>query len=363
MRPLNLYLAFDFYGAGNIGDDLSLAGLLAGIAQVAQGRPTRLVSTTPHDLASQRARFPDIEWLDPPELARWVDSREAGNFAWLGAGDTPFQVLSGPWMSQFLQKHARHWSRFSARLMANIGSEREAAGDAATFAPIARQLDRISTRDQASLDLLRTSFDCRPDRLFAGGDLAHLVMPGLVGLLGTPANGSRQPRFDLGLIPASYMLARHEVEAVGSFIADAPAPIAWIANDVRCIRGMERHALLFLAERFGPAWRERVHLLVPAYADASLAELFDPIADCRTILSSRYHGLLIGAWLGKRVAGFGNTSKVADLARDLGIPMFPGPLTPEGLAQLARAATSVPRKRLEPHAVRALAGLRFALDA
>ncbi len=102
--------------------------------------------------------------------------------------------------------------------------------------------------------------------------------------------------------------------------------------------------------------------MVPAYADATLEELVLPIADCQSVLSSLYHGLLAAARLGKRVAGFGNTSKVATLARDLGVPHFAGPLASEGLHALRRDACVVPRERLEMLRSRALAGLRFALE-
>lgn len=384
MRPMNLFLAFDFYGAGNIGDDLMMAGLLAGLREVSGGRPVRLVAHTPHDIASQRLRFPSVEWLDSAELSRWIESSEVGEFAWVGAGGTPFQSMWGPWMTRSLQAHAMRWARFTRRVMVNVGAEREAAGDAAALAPIAQSLDRISTRDAASMELLRDAFDVRSDRVMAGSDLAHLAggaraRSASEGVLAiqepeAPARASAALRFNLGLIPASYMLARHEVEAIGAFVREATEqdaangdarPIAWIAQEVRSARGMERHTLQYLAERFAgesPSWRERVQLLVPAYADATLEELVLPIADCQSVLSSRYHGLLAAAWLGKRVAGFGNTSKVAALARDLGVPHFAGPLTSEGLHALRRDACVVPGERLEMHRSRAMAGLRFALE-
>ncbi len=392
MRPLNLFLAFDFYGAGNLGDDLMIAGLLTGLREIAGGRETRLVAHTPHDIASQRLRFPSIEWMDAPELSRWLESREVSDFAWVGAGGTPFQSMWGPWMTRSLQTHAGRWGRFTRRVMTNVGAEREAASDAAALAPIARGLDRISTRDEASLELLRSAFDVRADRLLAGSDLAHVAMDSLVARFAVrpPDEPHAQawepliPRSNLGLIAACYMLARHEVEAIGAFVQEASdqdssrgdaRPIAWIAQEVRAARGMERHTLQFLAERFANAasdatrtpaqstsWRERVRLMVPAYADATLEELLLPIADCEVVLSSRYHGLLAAAWLGKRVAGFGNTSKVATLARDLGVPHDSGPLTSESLHALRRDASTVQRDRLEAHRSRALEGLRFALD-
>ncbi len=262
MRPMNLFLAFDFYGAGNIGDDLMMAGLLAGLQEVSGGRPVRLVAHTPHDIASQRLRFPSVEWLDSTELSRWMESREAGEFAWVGAGGTPFQSMWGPWMTRSLQAHAGRWGRFTRRVMVNVGVEREAAGDAPTLAPIARGLDRISTRDEASMELLRDAFDVRSDRVMAGSDLAHLAggaraRSASEGVLAiqepeAPARDCAAPRFNLGLIPASYMLARHEVEAIGAFVRMASEqdaangdarPIAWIAQEVRSERGMERHTL------------------------------------------------------------------------------------------------------------------------
>ncbi len=364
MRGLNLFLAFDFFGAGNIGDDLMMAGFLRGLRELS-GVPGRMLAVCARDLESQQRRFPDLHWFSPAEAWQHWESHDPSTWAWVGVGGTPFQVLSGPWMTQFLVEQSAIWPKFARRVMIGVGAEREAGDDAETLAPLARQMDLIVTRDAETAHLLREKFDCWPDRVFEGADLAHLAWPGQGARHDLTRVSIAARRFELGVIAASYMLVRHEVEAIGEYLAhrsSASEPIAWLANDIRIQPGMERHALLLLSDRFGSEWRERVNLRVPPYEDGTLAELLEPIGACERVLSSRYHGLLAAAWLGARVAGFGGASKVGSLARDFGVPMLDRPISAEGLSTLEREAIQVPADRLAALRSRALAGLEAALD-
>jgi Polysaccharide pyruvyl transferase len=381
MRGLNLFLAFDFFGAGNLGDDLMLAGLLRGLEELghrvgddaARGdAQPRIIGVSAHDLPSQARRFPSIQWLAPVEACQHWESHDPGAWAWVGVGGTPFQVLSGPWMAQFLTEQSVMWSRFARRVMIGIGAEREAADDAAVYAPLARQMDLIVTRDDATAELLRTKFDVWPDRVLAAADLGHLAFPLAFPLeppRAFPMSIDRPRTHGLGVIAASYTLARHEVEALGEWIRDRSVDriadsrrVAWLVNDVRLAQGMERHALGVLADRFGSDWRARVRLCVPPYEDGTITELLEPTASCQTVLSARYHGLLASAWLGARVAGFGGASKVSALARDLGVPMLDSPISAQGLVQLEREACVVPRERLQALQTKARAGLARGLE-
>ena len=64
---MHLHIGHTFFGAGNIGDDLVLAGFLDGIS----GAPgLRLTCGTRYDIASQRRRFPQIEWSVDTDASR-----------------------------------------------------------------------------------------------------------------------------------------------------------------------------------------------------------------------------------------------------------------------------------------------------
>jgi hypothetical protein len=71
-RP-RVFLGMPFYGAGNIGDDLALAGFLEAWEQL--GSPAHLVASIPFPLATQGRRFPAIEWLADGPHARDADPR------------------------------------------------------------------------------------------------------------------------------------------------------------------------------------------------------------------------------------------------------------------------------------------------
>ena len=92
---VQVFLNFDFYGAGNVGDDLMLAGFLRALKP-----DLDLCCALQWDCASQRRRFPRIDWeqLPPGAVSRIPD----GVSLVLGLGDTPVQIQSGRWMLEKL---------------------------------------------------------------------------------------------------------------------------------------------------------------------------------------------------------------------------------------------------------------------
>src|ERR1700761_6297644 len=95
--PKSISLGFDFYGSGNIGDDLMLAGFLQGLSQVGSAWPA-LHGRSRFPLGTQQTRFPEITWVDTAAAARKPADPEA---CWAGVGDTPFQLTSGPWFLEY----------------------------------------------------------------------------------------------------------------------------------------------------------------------------------------------------------------------------------------------------------------------
>lgn len=351
-----LALAFDFYGAGNIGDDLMMAGFLDALEELAPTPHAGCLSATAWDIDAQRRRFPSIEWVAPADWeARLAASGGPSGRTWVGVGGTPFQFLCGPWFLNALRKARARWGGFDRRVMVNIGAEAELGEAAAGFRELARDVDRISTRDAHTTDVLTSTLGVPAERLFTAADLANIALP---RLLRRPAPA---PAFDLGIILAAYMLAPGDVEAVGRFALSRGSPVAWLVNDVRPNPGHEIAVLRDLIGRIGPELRTATTLLTPAYRDGDTADLIAPIRACRTVLSSRYHGLLAAAWSGARIAAIGGASKVESLARELGVPVAEPPLTLDALRDLERAARTVERERLERLRELALRGVAFAL--
>ena len=89
-----------------------------------------------------------------------------------------------------------------------------------------------------------------------------------------------------------------DFDAVGRFVASRDEPVAFIACETRDSPMFERGIYRTITERFGPEIGQRLRLCVPPYDHGSLQDLVAPIARCKTVISSRYHGILTAAWAG-----------------------------------------------------------------
>lgn len=330
MSKLRIHLGHHFFGAGNLGDDLMLGGFL----EAAGREDVTLTCCIPHEPASQRLRFPRVEWLP------YDDATRAGAIArcdvWLGLGDTPFQLAVGRWFLDHLHGEAA-WCRQHRKPMFYLGvgvNEREVI-DEPGMRVLLGQAQKIWTRDAESAAILREI--AGEEKVSAGADLAHLALakidfkapaPGTVGLL---LNFEDPAQFQIGQIAAL-------IEAF------SPGEISWLVQETRPLPGAERtlHAQLPHAPPIRAA----------DYAGSkTVAELVAPWGVPERLVTSRYHGALVGAWMGSRTAVFARNAKVAAGARQLGLPIAddlselsqtPGAPTPrtllQALVELARGA-------------------------
>src|SRR5262249_30953143 len=118
-----ILLGFDFYGAGNVGDDLMLQGFLASIPPE-QADSLHFACITPHQVASQRQRFKQIEWFASPQVNREEMLSQCDY--WLGVGDTPFQITCGSWFLDKILNDLRLTQRHGLPMhMIGIGAEEE----------------------------------------------------------------------------------------------------------------------------------------------------------------------------------------------------------------------------------------------
>ncbi len=93
-----------------------------------------------------------------------------------------------------------------------------------------------------------------------------------------------------------------------------------------------------------------------------MADLVRPFGECKTILSSRYHGLLTAAWFGCKVGAIGRSSKVVALAKLLEVPAIVPPIKTGDLERLEKMAVRVAPERLQELHKAALTGVSFCLQ-
>ena len=357
LYPSSIGIGFDFYGAGNIGDDLMIAGFIKAISQIySQDSSCKLYSLTRWNINSQRVRFPEIAWISTTDSIseKYLDSSQIQ--CWAGIGDTPFQLTSGEWFLEFQLSQLNNINSFQNKVLVSVGAESEIEPRSRDFAKIADVFDRISTRDIHSYKIITQLLGIAEDRIYCGADLANISLFNLV------YQKKFEKKFNLGLIVAGDTLSKKDIRSVGNFIQNSSEPIAFIAGETRLLNYVERGIYARLTRFPLSKVKKMSTLCVPHYDKGSIEDLVAPICACETIISSRYHGLLTAAWAGCKVAAIGRSSKVSALAELLKIPYAELPITPEKLKTLSEQAVIVSTDILLSLKEKALQSVAFALN-
>lgn len=300
-RP-KIHLGFPFYGAGNIGDDLMVDGFLQWMneSKLSYSMSACISSA----IASQSRRFPEIHWT--PASVENRARQIAACDVWLGLGGTPFQNDSGPWMLDYLVTEVELCRRHGKPMyFLGVG-----VGNASAVTdPRARQVidyaTMIWTRGDRSARLLRGGLPS--DKIITGADLAHLslrrqefseVEPDSLGWI---IHFENQDLFSLSAL--SELLDSSEF-----------GEHQWLVQEVRELGGSERATF----GKLSPQTRARLTVSVPDYEQSlSAAELLSAWPAPNLLVSSRYHGLMIGAWAGARLLAVERNDKLAGAAESL----------------------------------------------
>ena len=331
---MHIHLGHIFFGSGNFGDDLVVAGFLEGVKQVPG---LRLTCVSAFDTTSQRLRFPQIEWY--PNLQEHHDRLIQECDLWLGLGASVLQPENDHWL---LPGHTaslaacRNLNKPVFFLGSGIDYRRDAQRpEIRLLLDTARA---IWTREALSAQALQ-AMGYRHGR--TGADLSHLYL----GQLPAPAIEAGRTGF-----VCNFELSRqYTIEALAALIDSSAAPnqpVQWLVQEVRALDGSE----LDLLARLPDATRQRLELRVPDYAQADLATILASWGTPEQIFTTRFHGAIIGAWRGSRVVAFERQQKLRGIAQALGIPSFTALPDPAALARAFAEARPVPRAVLESQA-------------
>lgn len=332
-------MGFDFYGAGNVGDDLMIQGFLDALEDT---RQLHLSCSLPKTrVLSQRRRFQRINWYSSSSTERFENF--SSNSFWIGVGGTPFQASYGPWLLNRIKSdfdtipHAKKY-------MLGVGCEKEVSREKQLAKEIADQLELIWTRDEASRDVLVNMLRVDPSKVRLGSDLANIS---LATIFSTKNMGLSADR-TIGIAYFSRKDRCEDRQAFRRFTDSLPGSIipVFIANDVR-EKGQEWETFKAI---FGP-WRRitrrRPEFIVPDYMAPAVGDLVRHFKRFDAVMANRYHALLTAAWAGCRLAALGRSSKIRFLASELDIPLIESPYTVESLRKGYADAKSVPRGVLE----------------
>ena len=286
MMP-RIFIGHDFFGAGNFGDDLMLDGFLRRFSS--RGTQAAIVACIPHDVDSQRRRFPAIRWV-PDAAGQHREQQLQAADVWLGLGATPFQLESGPWSLDHLDRERELCKRLGKpMLFLGVGCNSPDAVRDARGRRVVEAAERIWARDARSADAIEGV--AAAGVVAQGADLAHIALGATMRPAAEPAT--------LGLLLGLQRPGIVEILAVQQdLVGRLPGKTRWLVQETRTFPCTERWNYASLSERV----RGSVPLMPVDYATDTIAQFLANFGAPETVVSSRYHGALIAAWHGCRLS-------------------------------------------------------------
>jgi len=306
-RPRHLHIGHHFFGAGNVGDDLMLAGFLAAASD--SGRRMRLTCASAFDAASQERRFPQVQWLAYEDSAR-RDAIQSCD-AWVGVGDTPFQIVVGPWFLDHLVRELELCRTYRKPMFfLGVGVNEPAALADPRARAVVDYASHIWARDERSAELLSDAGAA--GKVSAAADLAHIWL----GRQAWPAIEDDVLAYALNFEDSRQF----DPQALTDMLFGRDGfQHRWLVQEVRRLAGSE----LDMIDRLPQDCRQRLDVRFPPYADGTLDALIACWGSPRWLVSSRYHAAVVGAWAGARVVSIARGEKVRGLTQQIQFATLP----------------------------------------
>jgi polysaccharide pyruvyl transferase WcaK-like protein len=327
---VHCHIGHHFFGAGNFGDDLMLAGFLESCREYLPR--LHLTCCTPFDRNSQQKRFPGIEWLEYSPGVREATVRSCD--AWIGLGDTPFQTDVGRWFLDHLDDELDLCRRYHKPMyFLGVGvNNREALLDRVA-SELLRYASHIWSRDDNAGNLFAAV--CGSSKVTSGADLAHPYLE-------TVRAGECEPGV------AGYVLNFEDSEkfrasAFAGWVASTRnLTHRWLFQEVRNLKGSETGLLEALPDDVIARLDQRK----PDYGGDTLQQYLTQCGRPEFLITSRYHAALVGAWMGSRIVVIERNLKLAGCASQLRLTSLPSLDDSERLQSAVLASRGTDREML-----------------
>lgn len=326
---MRIHLGHHFYGAGNLGDDLMLAGFLRALRELEPG--AEVSGAVPFDRDALARRFPGTRWHGMTLAER--RAAIAACDAWLGLGGSPFQHAQSRWFVDHLAEEAALCRELGKpRWFLGIGVQTADELADTTVRAVSAQARGIWTRDAASA---RRILDVDSlVKVTAAADLAHLHFAATPPPPARPGTVAVVANFDYGDWPGRDA-------ALAALEGTRPSRKIWLAQESRELPGAER--ALFAA--LPPERRRDWELVCPDEPGAPLESALARWPGAEVLLTSRYHAAITGAWAGSRVVVIGINEKLRGAAEELGTPLIPPSAKRDEVERALREAAVHPAPR------------------
>ncbi|MFC5453439.1 polysaccharide pyruvyl transferase family protein [Prosthecobacter fluviatilis] len=298
---LIVHIGHHFWGAGNVGDDLMLAGFLSELRKAEV--PVRLTCCVPAHHEHLRILHPEVEWKPYAMAGRWRAISEAD--CWLGLGGTPFQVDSGDWLERHLDVEREICECLNKPMyFLGVGVGNAEALQRPKYKRLINVAKHFWGRDEMSTALLA---EASGGKASLAADMANLFFS-----QHRPLHMERS----IGCLLHFEDRSHFSLEAFCDlFERHSDQSRLWLIQESRHLRWSEKA----LWQELPAAVQAEMRLSQPEWAAQNMNELLNCWGMPEVLISSRYHGALMAAWSGSRVVIIARNGKLAGLARQLGL--------------------------------------------
>lgn len=324
---IKIFLNFDFYGAGNIGDDLMLDGFLNEMKSAEA--ETDYYCSIPRNYYSQQLRFPGINFIPNEDRSKTATLCDI----WIGVGDTPVQVKSGDWFLEHLLRDSELKKKSRAKYyFIGVGAESEAIAQKDNYKIVLDDIDHLWTRDKATTEILTNISHEISGKITTSSDLANISLRNIFG----NTESKKKTKIDLGMCYYDENAEPDNLKAIKLFLQELNRKnkkVLMFGNEVR-MKGRYEYKLYMNMFTKIERILGGIKYFQPDYYNLNnISELVRHYNECETIMTSRYHSLLTAAWAGCKIVALERSSKVSALAKELGIIEVKKPFTAEKLMQ------------------------------
>lgn len=346
-----LFLNFDFYGSGNIGDDLMLDGFVKGL-QTDKYEINCCVRTNTSHL---KKRFPQINFFGSEKREEIGGNSEY----WIGVGDTPVQMTSGEWFLIKLQRDNQFRAGKNIKsFFTGIGAEREALKKKSEFQKVLEEIDHIWTRDLNSTKLLTEKFEIDKSKVTTSSDLANIS---LSKIFDEKKIKNEKRKFDTGICYFDEDQNADNIKTIsqlGIELQKKKRKTYFFSNSI----SDGKFESVFFERMFSGVKyliSKKPEFYQPDYfGNSSTESLVSHFKNVDTVISSRYHVLLTAAWAGCRIVSLERSSKVTALCDELQIPEVKKPYDLNEIIFAIENAPRAERKKLSAMEKNAADGIR-----
>lgn len=310
-----IHIGHHFFGSGNLGDDLMLAGFLEGIKSL----DLTLSCCIPHPIDCIAKRFPTIRWKTYTQKNR-SDSIEQCDL-WLGLGGSPFQSNVSDWFITHLESEY-NFCKLYRKPMAfiGIGSQDPGSFTHPILKKVVESASAIWTRDKLTYDSLNQNFPIA--KCYLASDLAHIYLK--VHRLSPIKSQQLSVAFNF-----DYQEWPNLSRNISALAELRPSEQLWLVQESRPLPGSEQWLYDLLPQISKKSWK--VHKL--DNPELPLIKTISSWPSSEWLLSSRFHTTLVSAWAGTKTVVLNTNAKLLSAALEFGYEALSLESTPEKIIE------------------------------